>query len=812
MAIIIPSKNIYGQIDNPKVIDNLVDNVTVNQTVITPDNEYEVSVHNQRFTQSLYASDGYSNSNVYSKTDDSGTIRGFWIGYTNIGIGYFDIAEIKIPKISGNKWISEIFYGKKKEQDAEENNIKYVVYYKKTVQNSTVDGNFSFAEEKLSSVQTITEGETIATQDGSGALTPPNSYEYNYTPETGIWSNINTNKVVVEYLYDNRENVGDTSIFSEDDDFYYLRSMKIIGYIKSHSFGDWQYKSISESFESWQEVRAITLKGQTQTLQAQQLEITVYGNTIGISLEDGTILYGSGNKPHSLSGNELMQDSARTDGVLTTKRLADNVLLQYENGKETATIMCGIADYYNQNTFVKATQVSNYFQLSEYGSRNAVSASVSDTHISLTETDNSLKATQENGVLRLKYSGVDKAISVTRNFKNLFGDVLVLPLPGGFVQNDNSFYIETNYEDPIENAMPNWSYDVNTKRHYTNISKSVSNYIVYADFDVYTVGGDEHNYSIDLDLSELPDGDYNVSYIYKVVNNVFHLQNFIVCAGSETPNDYPMVFNITDVVVPMIRSPYGADIPLSDNTDGSPKMFSVSSRNITYDGSVLQKLNLQELVTRMIKYAQGVVLKLSDYIGNKVNVNLSTPKNPSENVNLVVNNRNLILNMASRNWFGVVMTQTNGTYVLNGTCETSFNFEGYEFYLPAGTYTLSANNPATNNVGSNALCQVYSVSTALGISVADNVEYSKKTLKLKSASDYRLRIRCQQGVTYNNFIIKPQLELNEQSTEYIEPSRTVYAFDTDGKAENVQLKDTETVMFADNGAEIQTQYTMLKQN
>ena len=89
-----------------------------------------------------------------------------------------------------------------------------------------------------------------------------------------------------------------------------------------------------------------------------RIEISIYGDTIGIDLTNGSITYtkdsegdiveGVGNKPLSLSGNELLQDSATTNGVLTTKILAQNVLSQYAKGKETATLRCSISDYYDE--------------------------------------------------------------------------------------------------------------------------------------------------------------------------------------------------------------------------------------------------------------------------------------------------------------------------------------------------------------------------------------------------------------------------------------------------------------------------------
>ena len=100
-----------------------------------------------------------------------------------------------------------------------------------------------------------------------------------------------------------------------------------------------------------------------------EVEITIYGNTVGISLTDGSITYikddngnvveGVGSKPHSLSGNELLQNNAKTNSILTTQELAKNILTQYKKGKETATLLCDINEYYDYDTNALKISVKN---------------------------------------------------------------------------------------------------------------------------------------------------------------------------------------------------------------------------------------------------------------------------------------------------------------------------------------------------------------------------------------------------------------------------------------------------------------------
>jgi hypothetical protein len=91
-----------------------------------------------------------------------------------------------------------------------------------------------------------------------------------------------------------------------------------------------------------------SMSGTYQTYIANQIIFTLYGDTIGIDLTNGLVTYGSGSNPFSLTRNELLQDGAKTFGVPTTQYLAERIIEQYKRGKETATILCSVSDYYDE--------------------------------------------------------------------------------------------------------------------------------------------------------------------------------------------------------------------------------------------------------------------------------------------------------------------------------------------------------------------------------------------------------------------------------------------------------------------------------
>lgn len=117
---------------------------------------------------------------------------------------------------------------------------------------------------------------------------------------------------------------------------------------------------------------------------------------------------------------------------------------------------------------------------------------------------------------------------------------------------------------------------------------------------------------------------------------------------------------------------------------------------------------------------------------------------------------------------GVTLSKQNDYYILNGTATGSGLFITKIGYLPAGTYTVSANNPNHNNLGHVfvPIVQLYSPDTLSSIAAIDDKVNSSATGIIKAGTEYESRIRYQEGVTYNNFIVKPQLEFGNKATEY----------------------------------------------
>lgn len=167
--------------------------------------------------------------------------------------------------------------------------------------------------------------------------------------------------------------------------------------------------------------------------------------------------------------------------------------------------------------------------------------------------------------------------------------------------------------------------------------------------------------------------------------------------------------------------------------------------------------------------------------------------------------KNLFPTLSKTSKDGITLTKIDDYYVLDGRA-TSSGLITTTTSLPGGTYTLSVNNPVHNNLDL-AIVQIYSDTTKNSVVAKDNTSYSAYTAEISASNDYQFRIRYENGVTYNNYIIKPQLELGTESTDYIAYSgRTTYTPDSDGTLEIDAIAPTMTVFTDKPGAIVDVEY------
>lgn len=337
MAIIIPSKKTYER-QNPKVRDNVIERIEVRAKEVVPDNEYETAVHNESY------------SNVFQQnelqTDRKAVADGYgqimYESYIEATPTHAFINKINIP-IQYNEFsiIEKILTGENKNK---ESNIKFSIvgnFYKGTAtQTVTVDNTPSSTGNTYGEIiySTPTEKEEGIRYEF------PKTIEKTASSGNGLYEA--TAKVEIKDL----TNLKSVSVEKKDSSFaikniYILSGVSFVSLKSIHSF----------PVETGGSIYSYTREGEYEQYIPTEIEITIYGNTIGIELTDNTVYIKgqTAKKVQSIDGNELMQTSnfwAETGGN-AIERAFSATQQEYANGKETATIRCSIGEYYGDKEF-----------------------------------------------------------------------------------------------------------------------------------------------------------------------------------------------------------------------------------------------------------------------------------------------------------------------------------------------------------------------------------------------------------------------------------------------------------------------------
>lgn len=382
MAIIIPSKNIYDK-QNPKVRDNVIERIEVSAQEVSPNNEYEVSVYNGQFLCNNEYEDTpqYLYDEQYERKDNVPQGDMYTEGYVRIFTqvtGIYFSGRVSIQRLKNNKYISEILAGYKTNEDNTiETDVKFTAHTNK--KEGTVTA--IYRSNTKPSPDTATFERNYPSEIKTYSLLPTkieveNSASLYKEADDENDAHFNLGKTHTLIFNDNGTNLNRLSVIESDDgfdfDFTVLCGAKIdklsssgwyTGYI-----GEPDYEVDEEGNPIYPEIRWV---GDTTYYEPDYVEITVYGNTIGIDLNDNTVYIKekTAKKVHGIDGNELMQTSNYNS--LTNKNAIEtmygNTLLEYAKGKETATIRCSIADYYENGSKVIAIDNSTNKMCFEIG-------------------------------------------------------------------------------------------------------------------------------------------------------------------------------------------------------------------------------------------------------------------------------------------------------------------------------------------------------------------------------------------------------------------------------------------------------------
>ncbi len=612
MAIVIPSKNTYDR-QNPKVRDNVIERIEVGAVEVVPNNEYETPVYNEAYSNVFQQSETQTDR----EADADGYGQIMYEAYIEATPTHAFINEINIP-IQYNEFsiIEKILTGENKNK---ESNIKF-----------SIVGNFY----KGTATQTVTVDTTpSATGNTYGEIIYSNPtekeegirYEFPKTIEKIASSGNGLYEATAKVEIKDLTNLKSVSVEPKDSSFaikniYILSGVSFVSLKSIHSF----------PVETGGSIYSYTREGEYEQYIPTQIEITVYGNTIGIDLQDKTVHINgeTQKKVHSVDGNELMQTSNYFDQNGTKVNAIDKMYgetqSEYAIGKETATIRCSISDYFNEEgeKVISTDFIKNVARLpSEYQEVEYIESKNSQY------IDTGVKAAKNTRVvLDYQFTSVGGGSALFGASDNVIGS----PTSASYAYYIGGVNLSSDFGD--NNITTTRSAD--TDRHTVDKDGGflyIDNVLVAAQFVDYSF---ETSSTINifgcsgLHSGSLANGLFVCSakvYSCKIYENDIIVRDFIPCYrkadgvcglydlegekfySSGSMNNFlggdivlevdklKMSFEIGDRVIPKVYGADGKDYPMSTYLNGDEKVFEVLGTKKIYDGAVWQELSLQEV-------------------------------------------------------------------------------------------------------------------------------------------------------------------------------------------------------------------------
>lgn len=288
MAIIIPSAKTYDR-QNPKVRDNVIERIEVGAVEVVPDNEYDTPVYNEdillkqnTFTTETNPQKEKLDYDVVNDPIAPSVINRYWAYAFLDSNAEYCVGTIKIQRLKNNKYISTVNYGTDKWKI--ESNL---VLSKTTYPITGVVVVKNYEEITSKSVSQSDAVSEIVYDFPSMPTTVKQEYTNAKAELVGVSNNTNL-----------------TVSYEENEDSFTI-SYKVL---KKLSETKYVGANMSQSSDV-----TIVVNGEKTEYNAEKIEITIYGNTIGIDLKDKTLYIPetdkTSKKVYSVDGNELLQAS-----------------------------------------------------------------------------------------------------------------------------------------------------------------------------------------------------------------------------------------------------------------------------------------------------------------------------------------------------------------------------------------------------------------------------------------------------------------------------------------------------------------------
>lgn len=306
MAILIPSKNIYNK-NNPKVRNNQIKGI-------------EITLNNA------------TNNTQWNNYFMSGGVKGLEVSYDGNSISVymadektqFYTAKQGVNENTGVWWQSVEFEIKANKYftNIETNNLYQRIIFNTTQNIHHVNSEYKAEEGTPTSVT----WEYILRDSSSKAMNSVRIINEKPT-NSNIEDIVNENTIGFQYAY----------VYFEE------LNKKIIKGTFLFSIGDNKSTTIGSVFTS----------GRLSTTSSVDIKMNIG------DLEESEEIYKDKNSNFSINGNELLQSHNKVNGNIYYTTFENEVISSWRNGKETATILCSISDYYDYDSGEKLISIDN---------------------------------------------------------------------------------------------------------------------------------------------------------------------------------------------------------------------------------------------------------------------------------------------------------------------------------------------------------------------------------------------------------------------------------------------------------------------
>lgn len=339
MAIIIPSKNIYDK-QNPKILKNVIKKIEYGAKTISPLIEKQVQVLEKSFFEQ------FENGEVGVGENTSLAIaNGVEVGRA----GFLKIipiylkSKVEIDLINYNRLIERFYLGKDENEqpyiqvkiNAHETVYFIEVLQKNAFNEKTNEWNFQGLDE-LEYLQKTLQSETEINNVSKIELNPS---------QQSMFPNLVVNSNLVDLTNILRED-----IVQIEKDKAVFDIVILCGYYRKFLQSEHSHNQNSNS------VVDAPFIGTESYVIPQKVSLNILGDVVGISLENDNFKIGEENSKKTIKfdSNELIQTTNYYDDTVNEVENSliknyNTTLAEYQNGKETAEILCSISNYYDES-------------------------------------------------------------------------------------------------------------------------------------------------------------------------------------------------------------------------------------------------------------------------------------------------------------------------------------------------------------------------------------------------------------------------------------------------------------------------------